>query len=166
MIKLSDLLRGILYDPFTGDLQEGLTKTIPIGQAMEIMGREVENYPELDFINDSNSIILGFKPTYPSDLSSKYSTGTLYDPKIAKILTLANNLGYFPSMLKYELNNQAEQYTKKYTPSFFRNLISTIFKFQAPHFFTSSSFLFILFFCIFRGILFPRPSSNWDGVLE
>ena len=123
MIKLSDLIKGIIYDPFTGDLQEGLIKTTPIEQAMEIMGREVKNYPELDFLNDGNTLILGFKPSYPSETSSKYSTGTLYDPKISKVLTLANNLGYFPSIVKYELNNQLEQYQKKYTPSSFRDLI-------------------------------------------
>ena len=123
MIKLSDLIKGIIYDPFTGDLQEGLIKTTPIEQAMEIMGREVENYPELDFLNDGNTIILGFKLYHPTSQDRKYSTGTLYDPKISKVLTLANNLGYFPSIIKYELNNQADQYTKKYTPSSFRDLI-------------------------------------------
>lgn len=123
MIKLTDLLKGILRDPFTGDLQEGLIKTIPIKQAMKFMGREVEDYPELDFLNDGSTIILGFKPSYPSDQDSKYSTGVVYDTKITKILTLANNLGYFPSIIKYELNNQAEQYTKKYSPPSFRNLI-------------------------------------------
>jgi hypothetical protein len=123
MIKLSDLIKGIIYDPFTGDLQEGLIKTTPIEQAMEIMGREVENYPELDFLNDGNTIILGFKLYHPTSQDRKYSTGTFYDPKISKVLTLANNLGYFPSIIKYELNNQADQYTKKYTPSSFRDLI-------------------------------------------
>jgi len=123
MIKLTDLIRGIVRDPLTGDLQEGLIKTVPIDQAMEVMEREVKNYPELDFLNDNNTIILGFKPSYPSDQDIKYSTGTFYDPKISKVLTLANNLGYFPSIIKYELNNQADQYTKKYTPSSFRDLI-------------------------------------------
>lgn len=123
MIKLTDLIKGILRDPFTGDLQEGLIKTVPIDQAMEIMGREVKNYPELDFLNDGNTIILGFKLYRPTSQDRKYSTGTFYDPKISKVLTLANNLGYFPSIIKYELNDQADQYTKKYTPSSFRDLI-------------------------------------------
>ena len=114
MIKLKDLIKGVIYDPFTGDLQEGLIRTVPIEQAMEIVGREVENYPELDFLNDGNTIILGFKPSHPSDQSNKYSSGTLSDPRISKVLTLVNNLGYFPSIIKYELNNQAEQHTKKY----------------------------------------------------
>lgn len=139
MIKLTDLIKGIIRDPFTGDLQEGLIRTVPIEQAMELMGREVDNYPELDFLNDGNTIILGFKPTYPSDQSQKYSTGNLYDPRISKILTLANNLGYFPSVVKYELNNQYHLYTKKYSPSSFRDLIVNekptylIFDFEAKY---------------------------------
>ena len=139
MIKLKDLIRGIVFDPFTGDLQEGLTRTVPIEQAMEVLGREVENYPELDFLNDGNTIILGFKPTYATEQSSKYSTGTLYDPKISKVIQLANNLGYFPSVVKYELDNKLEQYTQKYQPSTFRDLVVDkqptylIFSFEAKY---------------------------------
>jgi len=139
MIKLKDLIRGIVFDPFTGDLQEGLTRTVPIEQAMEVLGREVENYPELDFLNDGNNIILGFKPTYATEQSSKYSTGTLYDPKISKVIQLANNLGYFPSVVKYELDNKLEKYTQKYQPSTFRDLVVgkqptyLIFSFEAKY---------------------------------
>lgn len=124
MIKLVDLLPvSIYYDPFSGELQEGLIRTVAIDQAMEILEREVKNYPELDLLNDSSTIILGFKPNYPSDQSSKYTTGNLVDPKIAKVLSLTNNLGYFPSIVKYELNNKAEQHTEKYNPVKFRDLI-------------------------------------------
>lgn len=123
MIRLVDLLEGISRDPFTGELQEGLVKTVPIEQAMELLGREVEDYPELDFLNDGNTIILGFAPEYASEQSAKYATGILPDPKISKVLALVNNLGYFPSAIKYELNNQAYQYTEKYSPSSFRDLI-------------------------------------------
>lgn len=139
MIKLKDLIKGIIYDPFTGDLQEGLIRTVRIQTAMEVMGKEVENYPELDFLNDKNIIILGFKPTYASEQSQKYTTGNLYDTRISKVLQLANNLGYFPSIIKYELNNQAEQYTKKYSTSSFRDLILNdqptylIFNFEAKY---------------------------------
>jgi len=139
MIKLKDLIKGSIYDPFTGDLQEGLIKTVPIDQAMEVMEREVQDYPGLDFLNDGNTIILGFKPTYPSDQSTKYSSGTLNDPRISKVLQLANNLGYFPSIVKYELDNKLEQYTQKYQPSTFRNLVVDkqptylIFNFEAKY---------------------------------
>lgn len=140
MIKLKDLITGIVFDPFTGDLQEGLTRTVPIEQAMEVLGREVENYPELDFLNDGNTIIVGFKPTYATEQSSKYSTGTLYDPKISKVIQLTNNLGYFPSVVYYKLNNpnqqkpkstlfpslndNNQQYSMKYNSSKFRELVS------------------------------------------
>ena len=139
MIKLTDLIKGIIYDPFTGELQEGLIRTVPVEQAMEVMGREVENYPELDFLNDGNDIILGFKPTYATEQSQKYITGTLYDPRISKVLQLANNLGYFPSVVKYELNNKLEQYSQKYNSSTFRDLVLDkqptylIFNFEAKY---------------------------------
>ena len=140
MIKLIDLLPVSIYrDPFSGELEEGLIRTVPIDQAMEVLEREVEDYPELDFLNDGNTIILGFKPTYPSDQFSKYTTGDLGDPKISKVLSLANNLGYFPSVVKYELDNKAEQYTGKYNPSEFRDLILKrrptylIFNFEAKY---------------------------------
>jgi hypothetical protein len=139
MIKLKDLIKGGIYDPFTGDLQEGLIRTVSIEQAMEVIEREVQDYPELDFLNDGNTIILGFKPTYPSDQSSKYSSATLSDPRISKVLTLANNLGYFPSIIKYELDNKLEQYTQKYQPSTFRDLILNgkptylVFDFEAKY---------------------------------
>lgn len=140
MIKLLNLLPTSFYhDPFSGELQEGLIRTVPIDQAMEIVERKVEEYPELDLLNDGNTIILGFKPTYSSDQFSKYATGALGDPKISEVLLLANNLGYFPSVVKYELNNKAEQYTQKYNPAKFRDLILNeqptylIFEFEAKY---------------------------------
>jgi hypothetical protein len=123
MIKLIDLLEGVIRDPFTGKLQEGLIQTVNIDTAMEILGRQVEDYPELDFLNDGNTIIVGFAPKYILDKTANYTTGTFPDPKISRVLSLANNLGYFPSSVKYELNNQAEQYYEKYSPSSFRDLI-------------------------------------------
>ena len=51
-------------------------------------------------------IIVGFKPQYIDPKISNY-LGQTYDPKISKLIQLLNNLGYFPSIIKYELNNQS-----------------------------------------------------------
>jgi hypothetical protein len=123
-MKLIEILKGISRDPFNGEIYEGLIKTIPLNQAMDILDRQLQDYPELDLIDDpkSGEIIIGFKPQYLTSNISKYS-GQTYDPKISKLLQLLNNLGYFPSIVKFELNNQLEQYSTKYSSKEFRKLI-------------------------------------------
>jgi hypothetical protein len=123
-MKLIEILKGILRDPFSGEIYEGLIKTTPLSQSMDILNRQLQDYPELDLVDDpkSGEIIIGFKPQYTDYKISKYS-GQTYDPKISKLLQLLNSLGYFPSIVKYELNNQLEQYSKKYSPKEFRRLI-------------------------------------------
>ena len=105
-MKLIEILKGILRDPFSGEIYEGLIKTTELSQAMSILSRQLSNYPELDLVDDprTNEIIVGFKPEYLDSKSSKY-TDQIYDPKISNLLKLVNNLGYFPSIVKFELNN-------------------------------------------------------------
>lgn len=122
MIKLKNLIPKNLNDPFTGELYEGLIQTINVDKALDIVLNHFENLPESDIINDGDSIIVGFKPNYTEDKIKNY-IGNYPDPNISKILVLLNNLGYFPSMVKYELNNRGEQYDIKYNPSKFRDLI-------------------------------------------
>ena len=40
MIKLSDLLTGVARDPFTGELYEGLIRTVDAEKAVEILARK------------------------------------------------------------------------------------------------------------------------------
>ena len=123
-MKLIEILKGILRDPFNGEIYEGLIKTTELPQAMSILSRQLANYPELDLVDDprTNEIIVGFKPEYLDAKSSKYTDQT-YDPKISNLLKLVNNLGYFPSLVKFELNNQMEQYSIRYNPKDFRQLM-------------------------------------------
>jgi hypothetical protein len=123
-MKLIEILKGILRDPFNGEIYEGLIKTTELPQAMSILSRQLSNYPELDLVDNprTNEIIVGFKPEYLDSKSSKYTDQT-YDPKISNLLKLVNNLGYFPSIVKFELNNQTEQYDMRYNPKDFRQLM-------------------------------------------
>jgi hypothetical protein len=138
MIKLIDILKGVFHDPFTGELSEGLIKTVEVDKAFEIIHKQFSNLPEADIVQDNKNIILGFAPNYLNDDLENY-VGTYPDPNISNILTLLNNLGYFPASVEYELNNRAEQYKMKYSPSMFRELISDkqptylIFTFEAKY---------------------------------
>lgn len=121
-MKLLDILKGLIRDPFNGVIYEGLIKTTPIDQSLNILNRQLQNYPELDLVDDGNQLIVGFKPKYIDYKISNYS-GQTYDPNISNLLKLLNNLGYLPSIIKYELNNKGEQYVKKYSPKELRRLI-------------------------------------------
>lgn len=123
-MKLIEILKGILRDPFNGEIYEGLIKTTKLSQAMDVLSRQLNNYPELDLVDNpkTNEIIVGFKPEYMDVKYSKYTDQT-YDPKISNLLKLVNNLGYFPSIIKFELNNQPEQYNIRYNSKDFRQLI-------------------------------------------
>ena len=74
-MKLIEILKGVLRDPFNGEIYEGLIKTIELPQAMDILSRQLNGYPELDLVDDprTNEIIVGFKPEY---LDIKYSRYT------------------------------------------------------------------------------------------
>lgn len=123
-MKLIEILKGVLRDPFNGEIYEGLIKTIELPQAMDILSRQLNGYPELDLVDDprTNEITIGFKPEYLDIKYSRY-TDQIYDPKISNLLKLVNNLGYFPSILKFELNNQPKQYSIRYNSKDFRQLM-------------------------------------------
>jgi hypothetical protein len=138
MIKLIDILKGAFHDPFTGELSEGLIKTVEAGKAFEIIHKQFSNLPEVDIVQDNKNIILGLAPNYLDANLEKYA-GAYPDPNISNILTLLNNLGYFPASVEYELSNKAEQYKMKYSPAMFRELILDkqptylIFTFEAKY---------------------------------
>lgn len=129
MIKLINLLPvNIYHDPFSGELQEGLIRTVPVRDAMRIFNKNLKSYKYRELMDDINIISVGFAPTYPSDSTGKYTSSNLVDPKISELLSLANNLGYFPSMFSYILNpynpeDEEEEKIEKYTPSKLRDLI-------------------------------------------
>jgi hypothetical protein len=138
-IKLLDILKDITRDPFTGELQEGLIRTVPIEQAVRVFKKNTQNYSEVELRSTEDVIEVGFKLSYPSIPERNYVSGTVYDSKISKILTLAQNLGYFPSTVKYKLSSDSNYQSEKYNPSKFRELILDrepeylIFRFEAKY---------------------------------
>ena len=124
MIKLVDLLKGIIYDPFTGEIYEGLIKTVDIDKATEIITKQFGNLPGIDIVNSDKEIKVGFEPQYVDDKISRYINYQSYDQNISKLLQLANNLGYFPSVFAYEKYNKTE--VEKYSNSKLRQIMDEI----------------------------------------
>jgi hypothetical protein len=118
MIKLIDILKGAFHDPFTGELSEGLIKTVEVDKALDIIGKQ---FPTFDSFYEGNSgIRIEFSPRYLNSPEQNY-VGDLPDPNISKVLSLLNNLGYFPSNVQYDSGRTSGQI--KYSPSQFRDLI-------------------------------------------
>jgi len=121
MIKFLDILNKI---------NEGLIKTTPVDQAIKIINKGVDDFKNINLYNEGGMIFLEFEPEYISD--------TFDFSKINKVLTLVNNLGYFPSMLTY-FNDKGADSTEKYTPTFFKDVIinkkpkSILFQFEAKY---------------------------------
>ena len=115
MIKLVDLLKGIIHDPFTGEIYEGLIKTVDIDKATQIITNAFKDLPGIDVVNSDKEIKVGFEPQYSDSVANKYSSIQLYDQNISKLLQLANNLGYFPSIFGYEKYNETK--VEKYSSS-------------------------------------------------
>lgn len=120
MIKLIDLLKGTFYDPFTGEISEGLIKTVEVDKALDIIGKQFPTFDSFYEGENNNSIRIEFSPKYLRSPEQNY-TGDLPDPNISKVLSLLNNLGYFPSVVQYDLGSTSGQI--KYSPSQLRDLI-------------------------------------------
>lgn len=124
MIKLIEILKGIIRDPFTGEIYEGLIKTINIDKATEIITKQFGNLPGADIVNSNKEIITGFEPQYLDSKTAKYTNNQTYDPNISKLIQLANNLGYFPSVFIYEKNNETK--VEKYSSTKLRQIMDEI----------------------------------------
>lgn len=124
MIKLIEILKGIIRDPFTGEVYEGLIKTIDIDKATEIINKQFGNLPGIDIVNSNKEIKVGFEPQYLDPKTSKYVNSSVYDQNISKLLQLANNLGYFPSVFVYEKHNKTE--VEKYSNSKLRQIMDEV----------------------------------------
>lgn len=124
MIKLIELLKGIIRDPFTGEIYEGLIKTVDIDKATEIITKQFGNLPGADIVNSDKEIKIGFEPQYSDLTVDKYSSTQLYDQNISKIIQLTNNLGYFPSVFGYEKNNKIK--TEKYSSSKLKQVMDEV----------------------------------------
>lgn len=124
MIKLVDLLKGIIHDPFTGEIYEGLIKTVDIDKATQIITNAFKDLPGIDVVNSDKEIKVGFEPQYSDSVANKYSSIQLYDQNISKLLQLANNLGYFPSIFGYEKYNETK--VEKYSSSKLKQIIDEI----------------------------------------
>jgi hypothetical protein len=119
MLKLADIVQGTFHDPFTGELSEGLIKTVEIDKAIDVIAKQ---FPTFDtFYEGDTGIRLEFRPIYPSTKLQNYA-GDFPDPKISKVLALLNNLGYFPASVQYELGS-GDVRNMKYNSSKFRDLI-------------------------------------------
>ena len=117
MIKLSDLLTGVARDPFTGELYEGLIRTVDAEKAVEILARKKLSLVKDVAMNYNGEIELLLEPIYPDPVIANYSTGNNHDSELSTLLQYINNLGYFPTVVNY-----GKGY-KPYTPSSFRDVI-------------------------------------------
>lgn len=124
MIKLIEILKGIIRDPFTGEIYEGLIKTIDIDKATEIISKQFGDLPGADIVNSNKEIKVGFEPQYPDYKTSRYTNSQTYDSNISKLIQLANNLGYFPSVFVYEKHNKTE--VEKYSSTKLRQIMDEI----------------------------------------
>ena len=124
MIKLIDILKGTIRDPFTGDIYEGLIKTVDIDRATNILIKKFNSLPGIDIVNNDKEIKIGFEPQYAASELSKYSSSNLVDPNISEVIKLANNLGYFPSVFAYEKNNKTK--VEKYSNSKLREIMNDV----------------------------------------
>jgi hypothetical protein len=124
MIKLAELIRGIIRDPFTGEIHEGLTKTVDIDKAVQIITNNFNKLPGIDIANSNEIIKVGFEPSYlDHEMSSSY-VYNIHDINVSKLLQLANNLGYFPSSFEYEKYNKVTK--EKYSNSKLRQIMYEI----------------------------------------
>jgi uncharacterized protein (DUF736 family) len=122
-IKLIDILKDIVRNPFTGELLEGLIRTVPVDQAVKVIKKEIKNYPGAQINSEGDVIEVGFKPTYLSNMERNYINVNLPDFRLMDLLALTNNLGYSPSIIKYRLGSNPEQHSQVYTSKFLRDLI-------------------------------------------
>lgn len=124
MIKLIELLEGIIRDPFTGEIYEGLIKTVDINKAAQIITNTFGDLPGSDIINTNNDIQVKLKIQYPDLETSKYLNSQIYDQNISKLLQLANNLGYFPALFAYKKHGETQH--EKYSNSKLRQVIDEV----------------------------------------
>ena len=120
MIKLFDLVKGSFRDPFTGELSEGLIRTVEVDKALDIVEKQFPTFDSFYEGESNNSIRIEFSPKYLKSPEQNY-IGDLPDPNISKVLSLLNNLGYFPSVVQYDLGSTSGQI--KYSSSQLRDLV-------------------------------------------
>ena len=110
MIKLLDLLKGTIHDPFTGELYEGLIYTADIQSVSNILKKKYKNDPEVYAITSQyDAILIGLKLNCPNSKTIKHLSNIEY-PKISELLQLMNNLGYYPSDIESSTSKK-EVYT-------------------------------------------------------
>jgi hypothetical protein len=122
-MKLLEILKGILRDPFSGEIYEGLIRTVELDQAFNILNKQFNYLSGFNLSKDENTITLGFKPRYIEYELARMISGNLYDHDISEILKYANNLGYIPSYFTYV---SYETKSQKWNPSEFRKIIYEI----------------------------------------
>lgn len=122
MIKLRDLISTKIYDPFTGELSEGLIQTVEVPKAANIVRNQFNTLDSLTVVEKENTIIVGFRPKYLDQKIQNY-LGSYPDKSISEVLVLLNNLGYSPSAIQYKVGESKEYSKIRYTPSLLRNLV-------------------------------------------
>jgi hypothetical protein len=119
MIKLIDLIKGTARDPFTGELYEGLIKTVEPEKAKELLKK---NNPDIiDYIYSSTDgyLIISCVLEYPDEKTSNYTTGNILNQNLSNLIKNINNLGYYIS--NYGPRTTVEN---RYNPSVFRDFIN------------------------------------------
>lgn len=120
-MKIIDIINGTLRDPFTGELHEGLIKTVDLQKTLDIIEKQ---FPTFDVFPDGEGTLrVEFAPRYPSRRDRNY-VGDQPDPKITEVLVLLNNLGYFPSIVQYHSGVSRKSGQIKYTSERFRELMT------------------------------------------
>ena len=125
MVKLIDLLKGTIRNPLSGELYEGLTKTIESSIAVKILTNKLRDVPGFDIEDNEDNITLNFEPQYVPDNLGNYTSGNFHDKNIDKIFELTNNLGYFPAGFSSVSNTNVISNYNRYTASSFKKLLET-----------------------------------------
>jgi hypothetical protein len=125
MIKLIDLLKGTIRNPLSGELYEGLTKTIESSIAVKILTNKLRDVPGFDIEDNEDNITLNFEPQYVPNNLGNYTSGNFHDKNIDKIFELTNNLGYFPAGFSSVSNTNVISNYNRYTASSFKKLLET-----------------------------------------
>lgn len=120
-MNLNEIINGTTRDPFTGDLYEGLIRTVNPKDAVKILKRNLKDVPEFHIHGYSHEYIgIMFKVTYPpSNVARMFGSDTT-DPNLSKIFKLVNNLGYFVSTYIFD-PFQHDEYRTSYNPTKFRS---------------------------------------------
>lgn len=121
MIKLIDLVNGTVRDPFTGDLYEGLIRSLDPHKALDLIQRNNKIVTNGE-VSKTGEIELEIAMEYLDDRTKNYTTGPRYNDGFSKLLQYINNVGYYIHGY-IENPNSSRSWYSKYTPNAFREYV-------------------------------------------